>query len=204
MGSNPAINRFFKTFEVIGSFILLNFIMILGSLISLFLLTPVLVFSMFKTLNKLSKKSFDDIVFEYFANIKNNFVKATKIGYPILLAIIVVLYLFLVVNPYIIDLIPIYLYAVILGSQLLLLYMLISVLLIFLMSLAVTETEENLMKKSFLVVFAYPAKTIISFLALFVIPGVVLSVSFYFLFLIIPCGLIGYHIILSKTIDNLY
>ncbi len=202
MKNNQAIQRFFKVFEVLATFILLNLIMFLGSVISLFILTPLLVFSMFKTIGKLTRKDFDDMLVEYFTNMKHRFVKVTKVGYPLILGIAFLLYLFLVVNPYIADIVPIYLYAIIMGAQLLLLYMIISVTMIYLMKMAIDDKEDNPFRSSILLVFGYPGKTIFAFLSMFFVPGLLLYISYFFIFLIIPFGLIGYYIMIAKTLEE--
>ncbi len=201
---NPAVQNFLKVFEIVATFVLLNIIMLVGSVFSAFILTPLLVYSMFRAIRKLYDKDYDNMLIDYFANMKHKFIRVTRIGYPLILAIVFLLYLFFFVNPVIADLVSIYFYAAILGSQILLMYIIVSVTMIYLMSLSINPEAEDVFRKSTIIVFGYFGKTIFAFLAMFIVPSILLSFSYFFLFLIIPCSLIGYHIIMNKTLLSLY
>lgn len=203
MEQKEAIKRFFKVFEVVASLVVINFMVVLGSVLTLFVLTPVLLYGAFYVTNKILILDVETLIADFIRAITSGFWNATKYGYPLLLGIGMLLGLFLGVNPLIVTEIPITLYGVILGAQLLLLYILLSLLLLHLGSLVMNNGQQTSFEIALITIFAYPIRTTIAFLSLFVIPGFLLQITPYFLFVIILIGLQGYFIVMRNAFTTM-
>ena len=123
---NPVLEKMFAIFELIVSFLIINLLIVVLSIVSLFLLYPVLISGIFYILRRIIKfKEYDSLLINYFTFVKKNIVSSLLAGIlPMTLSFVIVLTV-IFVNPLMIDIINDSYIVVIQIVQLIMLYILL-------------------------------------------------------------------------------
>lgn len=203
---NPVLAKLFAAFELILAFFIINATVVIFSIISLFLLYPVLISGIFYILRKIIKhKEYESIIFDYFRFVRKNIIKSLMVGIlPLIISIIIVLTVFLV-NPMMVEITSMDLVMGIQVVQLIVLYILFSVLSISLIQIAHSIKKDNMivLRDSFLIFFAKPLRPIIAFASIFIFGYYLYNfIEIYFIVFSIPILYSLYYIIIYPNIDK--
>jgi hypothetical protein len=203
---NPVLEKMFAIFELIVSFLIINLLIVVLSIVSLFLLYPVLISGIFYILRRIIKfKEYDSLLINYFTFVKKNIVSSLLAGIlPMTLSFVIVLTV-IFVNPLMIDIINDSYIVVIQIVQLIMLYILSSVLFISLIQVAHLIKKDNtiIIRDSFLILFAKPIRSLLAFMSIFLFGYYLFSfIDLYFIVFAIPILMSLYYIIIYSNIDH--
>ena len=155
--------------------------------------------------DELENKEYDSLLINYFTFVKKNIVSSLLAGIlPMSLSFIIVLTV-ICVNPLMIDIINDSYIVVIQIVQLIMLYILSSVLFISLIQVAHLIKKDNtiIIRDSFLILFAKPIRSLLAFMSIFLFGYYLFSfIDLYFIVFAIPILMSLYYIIIYSNIDH--
>lgn len=203
---NPTLAKMFAIFELIFSFLIINLLIVVLSIISIFLLYPVLISGIFYILRRIIKYGeYESILFNYYTFVKKNIVSALLTGILPMTLSFIIIFTVIFVNPLMIDIIKDSYIVVIQIVQLVMLYILSSVLFISLIQVAHLIKKDNtiILRDSFLILFAKPIRSLIAFISIFMFGYYLYSyIDLYFIVFAIPILMSIYYIIIYSNIDQ--
>ena len=200
-----AFGTAFSIFEIILSIVLANVLLVIGSVLSGFLLFPVLLISTLYYLRRIYLyREFTGIIFNYTNFIKGNIVKSIKLLFPLVLFVGFMLLSVFYYNQILTDMLHPYFILVIFVVQAFLLYQVVGVMIVSAILYGKNPDTENkeILNKAFIIFNAHPIRGFLSILSL--AAGVIFIVRVLpFSYLIVfPIGLFFFYVVFSDIIEQ--
>ncbi|MCF7925065.1 MAG: hypothetical protein K9L26_00825 [Candidatus Izimaplasma sp.] len=198
--------KIFLLFEIIITLFIINALLIAGSLLSLFILFPVLLTATFSITRRLVHyNEFNGVLYSFFTFIKGNVFRTLKVLYPLTIFILLLLFNIFYFNEILIGAYPDYINGIILVAQFLLLYQLLGVL--FISSLMLTAVDENRKIKdyyfyAFILFNANPIRSFLAILSTLVSIGLIFQTTQIAFFLFLPLGIILFYIVYVDVFEQ--
>jgi len=203
---NPVLSKLFAFFELILSFFIINAVVVVFSIISMFLLFPVLISGIFYVMRGIIKhKEYESILSNYFGFVKKNIFRSMTVGVLPLIIMVIIILTIVFVNPFMTVIVSADLVIVIQIVQLIVLYIFSSVLFISLIQISHEIKKESflILQDSFLIFFAKPLRPLIAFLTVLIFGYYLyLYIDLYFIVFAIPIVYSLYYIVIYPNIDK--
>jgi len=202
---NNVFSKAFIGFEVIFSIALTNIILVVGSVLSAFLLFPILLIATLYALRRMyTNKEYTGILVNYFRIIKGNILPSIKLLYPLVLFIVLIILSVFYYNQILFQIVPPFFVYFVYVVQAFLLYQAIGVLLVsaILYGKKQKQTIKYYLNHAFIIFNAHPVKGLLAMISLIMGIVVVIWVIPYAYLLVFPISLFMFYVVFSDVIEN--
>ncbi len=200
-----AFGTAFSIFEIILSVVIANVLLVIGSVLSAFLLFPILLISTLYYLRRMYLyREFTGIIFNYTNFIRGNVLKSIKLLFPLVLFVGFMLLSVFYYNQILLDVLHPYFILLIYLVQAFLLYQAVGVMIVSAILYGKNRDTENkeILNKAFIIFNAHPIRGFLSVLSLgagFIFIVGVLPFSYLIVF---PVSLFFFYVVFSDIIEQ--
>jgi len=204
------MGKAFVIFEIILSIALTNMLLIGGSLLSVFLLFPVLLISTLYYLRRMYLyREFTGIIYNYAHFIRGNILSSIKILFPLVLFIGFLLLSIFYYNRVMIELFHPFLVILIFVVQAFMLYQAVGVMLVSAILYAQFKEKHHdetptyaLLNKGFIILNAHPVRGFLSIISLIMGTVFIIRLVPFFYLIVLPIGLFAFYVVFSDVIEQ--
>jgi len=192
-------------FEIILSIVIANLLLIVGSLLSLFLLFPVMLVSTLYIVRRMYLyREFNGIIYNFIYYMKGNILATIKLIYPLIIFVILLVFSITYYNQIVFEMIDPFFVWLIYIIQAFMLYQAVGVMLIsaILYTKNNTESPTAILNKAFIIFNAHPIKGVLSMISLVMGTVFVIYVIPYAYMLFLPISLFMFYVVFSDVIET--